>query len=217
MSVVHVVRQGECLSSIADRFGFRDYRTIYDDPANALLRQARPDPNVLSPGDRVEIPDKQARAEPAATGVRHAFFARVVPTFLRLELETARSLTYELRVDGRVVDRGVTDGKDVIVHPIEADARSAQITIWPSNMPSKTPASGSTIDLTLGALDPIDTIAGVQGRLKNLSFYHGPIDDRLNDATIEAIRAFEAFVGQPPTGQVSDALRAALVARHDRP
>ena len=55
MAQVHEVKQGECLSSIARRFGFRDWKKIYQHPMNADLRQKRPNPNVLHPGDRIFI------------------------------------------------------------------------------------------------------------------------------------------------------------------
>jgi hypothetical protein len=71
MPTTHLVEEGECPSSIAKRFGFRIWRTIYDDPSNATLRRKRPDPNVLAPGDVVMIPDREPRQEPGATGARH--------------------------------------------------------------------------------------------------------------------------------------------------
>ena len=43
----HTVAQGECLSTIAASYGFRDYRTVYNDPANAEFREKRPNPNVI--------------------------------------------------------------------------------------------------------------------------------------------------------------------------
>lgn len=215
MAFTHVVELGECMSSLAKRFGFRDYRTIYDDPSNAALKAKRPVPGILFPGDSVVIPDKQARVEARPTGKRHEFFTRVSRTFLRLKIDTARPLAFELVVDGGAPQVGTTDGTDVLVHEIAADAHAAQITFWPATLPVKTAANGSTMTLALGGLEPIEEIAGVKGRLQNLGFHHGPIDGQLDDRTVQAIKDFESFLGKPPTGQLSDTLRAELVSHHD--
>ena len=73
MPIKHVVKQGECLSSIAKQYGFADYRTIYDHPLNAELKRKRPDPNIIQPGDVVWIPDKQQKQEQRSTQQTHKF------------------------------------------------------------------------------------------------------------------------------------------------
>ena len=60
MAVTHVVAQGEYLSLIAARFGFRDPRVIWNHPDNAALRERRKNPNVLFPGDVLTIPERKA-------------------------------------------------------------------------------------------------------------------------------------------------------------
>ena len=42
MPITHVVAQGDCFSKIARRYGFADYKVIYNDPANAELKKKRP-------------------------------------------------------------------------------------------------------------------------------------------------------------------------------
>ena len=44
---VHKVEPGECLSSIAEKYGFHQWKTVYDASENADLRTRRPNPNVL--------------------------------------------------------------------------------------------------------------------------------------------------------------------------
>jgi hypothetical protein len=61
MSEIHLVEAGEYREVIAERFGFRDYHVIYDDPNNAAKHCAH------YPGDKVSIPDKDPRQEPAVT------------------------------------------------------------------------------------------------------------------------------------------------------
>ncbi|HMA96785.1 MAG TPA: LysM domain-containing protein [Polyangiaceae bacterium] len=68
MGTLHAVRQGECLVTIARQYGFSDYKAIYDHPANAAFKKARPDPNQIFPGDRLAIPDQVPRTYSRATG-----------------------------------------------------------------------------------------------------------------------------------------------------
>lgn len=58
MAETHTVAQGDTLISIAHQYGFCDWKTIYFDGSNSELREQRPDPMVLAPGDEVHIPDK---------------------------------------------------------------------------------------------------------------------------------------------------------------
>lgn len=203
------------MSSIAARYGFRDYRTIYDDDANAPLRAQRPNPDLLLEGDRVVIPDKEQRVEESSTAKRHRFVTRTTGAFLRVRVEASRKLDYVVTVDDARTFGGTTDGKEAIVHPIERTAKTAVVRLWPTTMKDRTDDNACVRRLALGHLDPVETTIGVQGRLMNLAFYAGPLDDQLGPATRAAIRAFEASLGWPETGEITDPLRGQLVARHD--
>ena len=54
---IYVARSGDCLSSVALRFGMKSWKQLYDHGPNAALREARRGPNHLAPGDHVHIPD----------------------------------------------------------------------------------------------------------------------------------------------------------------
>ena len=43
----HIVKAGEHLSTIAEIYGFRDYRSIWDDPANAALSLILPEHDAM--------------------------------------------------------------------------------------------------------------------------------------------------------------------------
>jgi len=82
----HKVRQGECISSIAGKYGHFP-ETIWNDPANAQLKSKREDePNILYAGDVVVIPDKRLKEESGATDERHRFVKKGVPVQFRLRL-----------------------------------------------------------------------------------------------------------------------------------
>lgn len=48
------VADGDCVISIADQLGFRDYHSVWDDGANSLLKAKRPNPNQLLAGDELK-------------------------------------------------------------------------------------------------------------------------------------------------------------------
>jgi len=54
---VYTVVSGDNFILIARRFGFRDYRAIYDHPLNADFKAKRPDPTLIVPGDEIVIPN----------------------------------------------------------------------------------------------------------------------------------------------------------------
>lgn len=198
----HVVRPGEGLSSIADQHGFFP-GTIWDDPANADLRAAREDPNILAPGDEVVIRDKRLRTEDCATTRRHTFKKRGVPALLRLQVFVADELqvnqAYELTIDGAAPRKGTTDGEGVLREDVMPSARSATLVIGPER---------HAFEIRLGFVDPVSTLAGVQSRLDNLGY---PTKD-----LGAAVEAFQRASGIAVNGDWADpATKDALLRYHD--
>src|SRR5262245_4478555 len=99
----HVVRDGECISSIAKDSG-HFWHTIWEDAGNALLRETRKQPNVLLPGDRVMMPPIRLRHEPGQSEMRHRFVRRGEPAHFAvrvLEQDKPRANEpFSLVVDG---------------------------------------------------------------------------------------------------------------------
>ncbi|MFO0761720.1 MAG: peptidoglycan-binding domain-containing protein [Byssovorax sp.] len=213
MARVYIVNDGDCLSSITARFGFRSYHTVYDDPANQRFRARRPVPNELVPGDQLAIPDREQRDEAAGTGKRHVYRVASERTFLRLRIRYRGPVDYELSVGDQVVT-GTTDGQSLVELPIPPDATSGLLRLWAAGAPHD---DDTAIEhpLSLGRLSPLDTVPGLQGRLQNLGFYDGPLDGSLTPATRAAIAAFETSLGLRSTGQDTPALRALLAREHD--
>jgi peptidoglycan hydrolase-like protein with peptidoglycan-binding domain len=58
------------------------------------------------------------------------------------------------------------------------------------------------MELTIGHLDPWDTISGAQGRLRNLGYDPGPIDGALGPRTRSVVRAFQRARGLSITGDL---------------
>ena len=89
MPIEHEITHGDCIDSIALRYGFFP-DTLWNHSANADLKQLRKDPNVLFPGDKLVIPDLQLREENGATEKRHRFRRKGVPAKLHLRFLKAK-------------------------------------------------------------------------------------------------------------------------------
>ena len=205
----YVVKQGDCISSIArDRGHF--WQTLWDEPANAELRTARKDPNVLLPGDRVHVPPRQNKYETGQTEMRHRFRLKTQPEMLRIRVlqdgKPRGNQPYTLDVDGEV-HTGTTDVNGLLECPIAANARRATLQV------------GTGLDIEehvfrLGAIDPITELSGVQGRLNNLGFDCGRVDGKWGPQTERAVRKLQGFYGLPETGIVDQATRDRLQTEH---
>jgi hypothetical protein len=177
MGAYHTVRQGEHLSGIAKANGFRDYRTIWDDPNNADLKQKRQNPNVLFPGDQLFIPDKEQRQESRNTGQRHRFKVRDTGLKLRLVLEDLyekpiANAKCKLTIESETFDL-TTDGEGKLEQEIRKQAEKATLLI----LDEQTPADGIELEVKIGHLDPVDKISGQKARLNNLGYFAGEFDD----------------------------------------
>lgn len=201
----HVVVLGDCIASIGYQYGFFP-DTLWDAAENAELRKLRKDPNVLSPGDVVAIPDKRVRTEAAVTDKLHRYRRKGVPERLRIQLmlgEQPRSEeAYAIEIDGVVVAEGLTDADGQILVPIVPNARSGRILMKNGQ---------EQIELQLGHLAPIDKLAGVQMRLQNLGYYSGPLDGEMSVDLQEALVCFQVDHGLEPAPELDDATKAALV------
>jgi hypothetical protein len=197
--ITHVVKQGECLSLIAARYGFVDWRLVYNDGANAKLRQKRPNPHVLFPGDRIMIPDRDLTPSSAATGKEHRFVLKTAKRTLKVRMLDENKLPlkgepYTANCDD-VMYYGTTtgDGDLTLDLPIQA----TRVSLW---------IACQERELRLGELNPIDDalddgVSGVQGRLWGLGFDPGALDGELGPRTRAAIVAFQRHFKLKITGE----------------
>jgi len=114
----HTVSKGECMSSLAARFGFPSWKTIYDAPGNEALRKKRPNPNLLAVGDVVALPKREKHTSSAQTSATAALKVAVSRTELRLHLRSAQgaklaSVKCSLKIAGQTLE-GTTDGDGLL-------------------------------------------------------------------------------------------------------
>jgi N-acetylmuramoyl-L-alanine amidase len=212
-----VVEPGEHLSAIAARFGFRDFRTIFEHPANAELRRKRVNPNVLRPGDVVVIPDLAKKEEPATTGRFNAFVAAgtILGLNVRVERiggapladrETTAAMGERAAPAGVALDppqKSRTDGKGKVAVVISATTVEGELTLT-----AKPPLdlADDRFRMIVGGLNPVlddatgtvpadpatgaPDLSGVRARLNNLGYFAG-YTERDDDQLRWAVEEFQ--------------------------
>jgi peptidoglycan hydrolase-like protein with peptidoglycan-binding domain len=100
----------------------------------------------------------------------------------------------------------VTDGEGALEIAIRPDAARALIILGDG--------TDDPIDLCLGALDPADSVTGVQARLTNLGVDVGPVDGILGPLTTAGIAEFQRQRGLPETGEIDEATSTKLAEVH---
>lgn len=215
MENYHRVEQGECLAGIAKKYGFPDYRKVYDHPENAELRKQRPNPNVLFPGDEIFIPDAEAKQHPGATEKRHSFKLKQKPTLIRIVVADQKGKPYsgnkyKLTV-GDGVYKGTTGSDGLIEREISPDADEGELTVW---WKGDSQTFVCTWVLQIGHLDPVEEVTGVQARLNNLGLDCGSVDGVIGHKTEAAVKAFQEEHGLKVDGIPGPKTQAKLKEVH---
>jgi hypothetical protein len=201
----YVVQQGDCLASIA-AMNKRSWQTLWNHPDNAALKKKRQSPNVLYPGDVVNIPDIVVKTHACATGATHVFQTSSAKTLFRVRLledgRPRKNLKYELHVD-QLTFTGTTDGDGMVEQRIPATASQAILV-----------TVEDAISFDFGNLDPIEEDSGAKQRLRNLGFLHEAEASGSDDVLSDAVREFQQQWGLPVTGQVDATTRQKLLQAH---
>ncbi len=210
----YLVREGDCLASIAFRFGVAPSE-IWDHPDNAELRQRRADSAIMQPGDRLVVPEPAARPSFAVSpGGSHTFRARVPRHQTKLRLlhgsEPRRNKRCTVLVDGHT-HALTTNGDGELVIPLRPTSRVARVTVH--DQVGDVPFD-DTFEVFLGGLDPLESISGVQARLKNLGYWPGPVDGDHGPRTRRALADFQRARGLEVTGEADEATRSGLRDAH---
>jgi len=204
----HKVRQGECIESIAMRYGMF-WQSIWDDPKNINLKAKRSDSNVLMPDDTVYVREKALKWVDGATESKHRFRRKGVPSKLRIRLmnddEPCVKTRCVLIIDGLAIEKE-TDSDGWLIVPIPPDARQGDLFVGESE---------EEHHLQLGCMDPPDEISGLQSRLNNLGFPCGDAEGVLGPGTVAALRNFQRKHDLHVTGKPDKATVDKLVSEHE--
>lgn len=149
---------GDCCSSLADKAGFSSYVAVYQDGANAELRNARPNPNMLVPGDAVTVPDRAEKEVDAATGQEHKFKVKSTQVKLRIVLideedKAVSGKPYRLEIGGQQID-GTTPKNGCIEQVIPVLATGGTLTLDPDAEPPPEPAPAPPPEAPPPSADP---------------------------------------------------------------
>jgi N-acetylmuramoyl-L-alanine amidase len=215
MACTHVVRQGDCLSSIAAHYGFQDWQTIYNHPSNADFRAKRTNPNVIYPGDELYIPDREVRTEACVTDQKHCFVATIPSTYLNVCVQDVTrqplgNVPYKVLFDALELT-GTTDGEGWVRQKIPASASSGSLLVWPN---PADPDGTVTWRVSLGHLDPLETTSGIKARLNNLGYECGEDNDVEDEAYAAAVRRFQEEHGLEADGIPGSEVQAKLKDEH---
>lgn len=243
MAEEYIVKQGDCLSSIAHRRGML-WETIWNDPRNAALKRERKDPNIIKAGDRLFIRDKELKNYTKSTEQTHEFVKKGTPVKLHLRLmEEVPPDNQPPDEEPAVIDSLHTVTSDVEYNPptrrdrpcanvpylIIVDGRMKdgrsdgdgyiKCIIPPAARSARLIIEPGTLrerelPLHLGCLDPLSEISGIKHRLNNLGFACGEINDEVTPALQSALRAFQEKYELPVTGEPDRATRDKLGELH---
>jgi hypothetical protein len=166
----HIVQPGEHLARIASEHGFRSHESIWNHPGNSGLKKNRDNPNVLAPGDEIQIPDRTDKNIDRQTERRHKIRLKGKPLKLRLVVqdflgEPVSDTDAVLQIDG-ILSNVRTDQDGLIELQIPHDAREGLLQFMDDKAPFTEP-----IPLHIGHLDPVDTKSGQIARLHNLGYF----------------------------------------------
>jgi len=206
----YIVKEGDCIESIAEAHGLL-WKTIWNHPDNRDLRELRKNPNVLFAGDMLFVPDKKPKDETGATEQRHRFRRKGAPSKLHIRVlqtdgKPKGNVEYILDIEGALY-KGTTTADGWIRRVIVPNAKTGKLVVVENGKFQELP-------LKLGYLDPVDKIAGVQQRLKNLGFDCGVEDGKVGDNTRVALRDFQRQYGLLESGEADEATRENLRRVH---
>ncbi|MEE1923661.1 peptidoglycan-binding domain-containing protein [Pseudomonas sp. 148P] len=189
----------ESLDSVAYTYGHA-YTTLWDHPDNAALRERRPDPTVLAAQDQVFVPPREkATFTGNATGKRHRFQVSNTPALLRFRpyalAGQGLAQRFEIRRGDSLIGESTAQANGDIVWPLPPVAEDITLRVFFEHF-------SRDYQLNLRALDPVETLIGVQQRLRALGYLGGECSGRLDDATRAAIGALRLRAGLPAEDEV---------------
>jgi len=207
----HVVKDGDCISSLAAQYGFADGKVIWDHPDNAALKKLRADPNQLHPGDEVTIPDRKPKTLSLATGKKHKIVVKRPLRLLRIKFLDADGEPmkgpYKLTA-GTLLREGELDGDGVLHEELPPDIVEAEVDLGGVVRAVRIAHLNSMRDTVDGG------VTGAQARLSNLGYAPGAVDGELGPKTSAAVAAFQEAHGLDPTGELDASTIDKLESEH---
>ncbi len=213
------VKQGDTLFRIAREHGFKTVNALYSHPVNTEFRQLRPNPDLIYPGDILNIPKKGEAVFSGQTYRRHVLVydsdssdqkesLRIALTSSSGEAWAGKKVVAKMNSQEYELELSEQGELDI---PIPEDAPSeATLDVYLDG----TDQPSHTFQLQLAHLDPVETLSGVQARCNNLGFDCGAVDGIMGAATRAGIKAFQAANNLSVDGEPGPKTQAALKKRY---
>lgn len=200
-------RIGDHASRIARESGFKGYPPIWNDPGNEALREMRGTPHILAEGDRLVIPPAALREVRRPTDRRHRFVAERPVLVVRIEVAAW---------DGRhpPLDDLVVRLDGVEVTPTSATEGTVEIPVEPLTDFCTLAFGDRVVDVRVGFLAPVTTLAGCRERLANLGYRPGDSADPADRDLRSAIEEFQCDHDLAVDGIPGPGTQRALVTAH---
>ena len=209
----YVIRQGDFLLKVANKFGF-DADAIWQHPNNADLRQLRSDPNILLATDMLYIPDQLSSAPATcdlAVGQTNTFVATDAPKvalnlrFVHGDGTPYASVAYTVEELAELTGL-TTDGDGVATFQVPVTLATATVTFSDT---------GDSFPLSIGELDPIDTPSGVFSRLQNLGHIGRDVEFDPSNLDVLRVGLLVLKASQPPSDDAATDSATATDADQD--
>ena len=117
---------------------------------------------------------------------------------------------FKLSLDAVEIE-GSTDGKGWIRGKIPGWATEGTLKLW---LNPEDPDAVIQWPVKLGHLDPLETTSGVKGRLNNLGYYCGEVNEVEDERYDASVRQFQEDHGLVVDGIVGPKTRAKLKSEH---
>jgi peptidoglycan hydrolase-like protein with peptidoglycan-binding domain len=213
MGKTYTIQRGDTIIQLAHQNGFRAWEPIWMHANNTALRSQRLNPHVIAPGDKLYIPDKELQDYQCQTNLKHTFRVRSLTqrlqqTLLDADQNPMAGLKYQLTAGGKVFSKS-TDDAGRLIEEIPIHAKTAELKV--------TLADGDSLtwNIDLGQLEPVNTTFGLKGRLNNLGYDCGPVDDQFDEKTKSALMDYQRDHELEVTGKNDAATQATLLEFHD--
>jgi hypothetical protein len=238
----YIVKQGDSIASIAynrDLF----WETIWEHPKNAKLKEQRGNPNILKPGDRVFVPEKEAKPESCTTDQRHRFRRKGVPEKLKIRIlieEPSEDQSQEISSSQQDHIASNLKGQEFqgparykprakVPYVLEIDGNLSngttdnegyvEYSILPNARKGHLILEPGTpnewiVELNVGYLNPISEISGVKQRLNSLGLECGEFDEQETQELEQALCSFQRKHGLRIRGGLDEQTKQKLKELH---
>lgn len=208
----HTVKQGECLSRIALKYGFPDWKPVWDYGKNAALKQKRKSAHVLYPGDVLVVPGLKVHEIERATDASHRIQLNTENSTVELAISfkdsdgEALKGAYELRWGDGTAPKlsGSLDGSGGLKEQIPIQVKEVEVLLVDTDQ---------RYLLATSHLDPLEDESGVflqsgvASRLNALGYLHTAPEQVTPELLRDAVLHFqrEAMQQEEPSGELDAA------------